>query len=84
MYYALYSLGVVDLKTPSGSIVKGYCAERSLCDILRPRNHTDIQIVSTAFKIYTSRKDKNIPLLSEYAHMLKVEERLRTYLEVLL
>ena len=80
----LYSLGVADLKTPGGNIVKGYCAERSLCDVLRPRNHTDVQIITDAFKRYTSRKEKNIPLLSEYAHKLRVEERLRAYLEVLL
>ena len=29
-------------------------------------------------------KKKNIPLLSEYARLLRVEERLRAYLEVLL
>ena len=80
----LYSLGVTDLKTPGSNTVRGYCAERSLCDILRHRNHTDIQIVSDAFKKYTSRKEKNVPLLSEYAHKLRVEERVRTYLEVLL
>ena len=80
----LYSLGVTDLKTPGGNIVRGYCAERSLCDILRPRNHTDVQVVTDAFKIYASRKERNIPLLSEYAHKLRVEERLRSYLEVLL
>ena len=80
----LYNLGVVDLKTPGGNAVKGYCAERSLCDVLRPRNHTDVQIVTDALKKYVSRKEKNIPLLSEYAHKLRVEERLRAYLEVLL
>ena len=80
----LYSLGVVDLKTPGGNTVRGYCAERSLCDVLRPRNHTDVQIITDAYKRYTSRKKKNIPLLSEYAHQLRVEERLRAYLEVLL
>lgn len=80
----LYSLGVTDLKTPGGNTVRGYCAERSLCDVLRPRNHTDVQIITDAFKRYTSRKGKNIPLLSEYAHKLRVKERLRAYLEVLL
>ncbi|MBQ8063114.1 MAG: type IV toxin-antitoxin system AbiEi family antitoxin domain-containing protein [Clostridia bacterium] len=79
-----YSLGIVDLKTPLGNTVKGYCAERSLCDVLRPRNHTDVQIVTDAFKQYASRREKNIPLLSEYAYQLNVEERLRAYLEVLL
>ena len=42
------------------------------------------QIVTDAFKKYVSRREKNIPLLSEYAHKLRVEERLRAYLEVLL
>lgn len=80
----LYSMGIVELQTPGGNWVRGYCAERTLCDILRPRNHTDIQIVSEAYKRYINRESKNIPLLSEYAGKLKVEKRLRTYLEVLL
>ena len=45
---------------------------------------SDIQIITDAFKRYAGRKDKNIPLLSEYAHQLRVEKRLRPYLEVLL
>lgn len=79
-----YSLGIIDLTTPGGNKVRGYCAERTLCDILRRRNHTDIQIVIDAFKTYTARKKKNIPLLSEYGRLLRVEKRLRAYLEVLL
>ena len=54
------------------------------CEILKPISHTDIQIITDAFKRYAGRKDKNIPLLSEYAHQLRVEKRLRPYLEVLL
>jgi len=79
-----YSLGRVDMSTPSGNIVRAYSAERTLCDILRPRNHTDVQVVTDAFKRYASRKEKNIPLISTYAIMLKVEKKLRSYLEVLL
>ena len=81
---SIYGLGIVDAITPGGNIVKAYNAERTLCDILRPRNHTDVQIVSNAFKSYAGRKEKNVPLLSEYARILKVENRLRSYLEVLL
>ena len=80
----LYGLGVTSLTTPGGSTVRAYCAERSLCDVFRPRNHTDVQIVTEAFKRYVSRKDRNIPLLSEYAQKLRVEGKLRSYLEVLL
>lgn len=58
--------------------------ERTLCDILHPHRHVDIQIVAEAFKRYATRSDKNIPALSEYAITLKVEKKLRAYLEVLL
>ena len=80
----LYDLGVVLLKTPNGNTVRTYGIERTLCDILKPTNCIDIQIISEAFKRYTCAKEKNIPLLSEYAKKLKVENRLRNYLELLL
>lgn len=80
----LYSLGIESLTTPGGNVVKAYGAERTLCDILKPRNHTDLQIVTDAFKKYAARREKNIPLLSDYARVLNVENKLRSYLEVLL
>jgi hypothetical protein len=80
----LYSMGVVDLKSLNGNTIKGYCTERTLCDILRPQNHVDIQIVVDAYKRYAKRSDKDIPKLSKYAKILRVEKRLRPYLEVLL
>lgn len=80
----LYSMGIEKMTTPGGNIVRAYGVERSLCDILKPRNHTDVQVVTDAFKRYAAGREKNIPLLSEYARAIKVEKRLRSYLEVLL
>ena len=80
----LYGLGLTEVITPGRNIVKAYSAERTLCDILKPRSRVDIQMVTEAFKRYDVRADKNIPLLSEYAKKLRVETRLRAYLEVLL
>lgn len=81
---AIYDLGITETTTPGGNIVRVYCVERTLCDILKPNSHVDIQVVTEAFKRYVIRPDKNIPALSEYAKILKVEKRLRAYLEVLL
>ena len=78
----LYDLGIAEVTTPGGNIVRAYSVERTLCDILRPHSHTDIQIVTEAFKHFVTRSDKNIPVLSEYAKNLNVETRLRSYLEV--
>lgn len=80
----LYEIGIIDVITPGGNYVKTYNIERTLCDILKPHSCVDIQIVADAFKRYAIRKDKNIPMLSEYAKLLKVEKRVRAYLEVLL
>ncbi len=80
----LYDLGRAEAVTPGGHIVGTYSAERTLCDILKSRSRVDIQVVAETFKRYAVRADKNIPLLSEYAKILRVETRLRAYLEVLL
>lgn len=72
------------MTTPGGNTVRTYNVERTLCDILRPHSRVDIQVMTQAFKRYTAGYDKNIPILSEYAKTLKVEARLRTYLEILL
>lgn len=81
---ALYELGITEVITPGGNTVRTYGVERTLCDVLRSRSQVDIQVVAEAFKRYATRTDKNIPILSEYAKKLKVEQRLRAYLEVLL
>ena len=80
----LYEIGITQVASPSGNRVNVYNAERTLCEILKPRSSIDIQIVTNSFKRYVARTDKNIPLLSEYAKQLNVENRLRSYLEVLL
>ena len=77
-------MGIAEVTTSGGNTVRSYNVERTLCDILRPHRRVDIQIVTEAFKRYASRYDKNIPILSDYAKILKVEIRLRSYLEVLL
>ena len=60
-----YSLGIALVDTPAGNTVRAYNAEKTLCEILKPISHTDIQIITDAFKRYAGRKDKNIPLLRE-------------------
>ena len=80
----IYDLGIIEVTTPGGNIVKVYNMERTLCDILRTHSNVDIQIVTEAFKRYAKIRNKNLNLLSEYARKLRVEKRVRAYLEVLL
>lgn len=79
-----YSLGVTETKTPSGNTVRAYNAERTLCELLRRGKNADIQIVTDAFKRYARKSDKDLRRLSKYAKQLRVEVKLRSYLEVLI
>lgn len=79
----LYEKGIILAKTPSGNEVNSYCIEHTLCDILKVRYAIDIQVITDAFKRYSKYKNKNLPLLSEFAKMSRVEEKVRQYLEVL-
>jgi predicted transcriptional regulator of viral defense system len=80
----LHELGVTEVSSKFGHMVRTYDVERTICDILRSRNRIDNQTVAAAMKNYASRNDKNISRLGEYAEVFKVTKILRGYLEVLL
>mgnify|MGYP004701878259 CR=1 FL=1 len=80
----IHRLGVIEVKTQYGNTVNVYDEERTLCDLLRPVNNVDIQVITDAYKQYFRRKSRNINKLIMYAKALHVEHKLRSYLEVLL
>lgn len=79
-----YTEGKTEIRSPGGNKITVYNMERTLCDILRKRGEADTGVITEAFKQYVVRKDKNIPVLSEYAKKFRVEEKVRSYLEVLI
>ncbi|MBR6059602.1 MAG: type IV toxin-antitoxin system AbiEi family antitoxin domain-containing protein [Victivallales bacterium] len=79
-----YELGKTMTSTPAGQTVYLYNMERTLCDLLRKRSHADIQLVANAFKSYIASSKRNIMALTEMAHALHVDNKLQSYLEVLL
>jgi len=78
-----YRLGQTVIKTSSGNDVVSYDLERSLCDVLRGEGD-DIQIIQFAMKKYVSSKERDINKLMKYAKLLRVESKVRRYIEVLL
>ena len=79
-----YPIGITEIETPMGHMVRSYNAERSICDILRSRSQVEVQDRQAALKEYARSRKKNIPLLMEYAKEFKVDKILKIYLEVLL
>lgn len=79
----LFELGVCYKETAFGHKVKIYDIERTICDILRDRNNQDPSIVNDAIKRYLRKKDKDLNKLMKYAGLLRVENIIRPYLEVM-
>ena len=79
-----HEMGLILMKSPSGFPISVYDKERTICDIVKARNHTDSQVFSDALKAYARKTDNNLSLLAEYARVLKVEGAVRQYIEVLL
>ncbi len=80
----LFKIGIEDVKSPGGHLVKTYNVERTLCDILRTRDRTDAETIKQAMNSYVKRRDKNISRLTEYADIFKVRDEIQKYMEVLL
>lgn len=80
----LLTLGKVTVVNHFGHKVPMYDLERTMCDLVRSRNHFEIQDFNTALKTYVQRKDKNLNKLMTYAKAFKIDNVIRQYLEVLL
>jgi predicted transcriptional regulator of viral defense system len=80
----IYTLGISETLSPCGNTLVVYDKERTLCDIIKARNATDIQIINQAFKEYAVSKYRNIPKLLDYAGKLRVKTKITEILEVLL
>lgn len=76
-----YQVGIIEVTTPNGHVVRCYDPERTICDIFRIS--IDPQDKQVAVKEYL-KKYKNISKLMQYAEVFKVDNKIKLYLEGLL
>lgn len=76
-------MGVCEVTSSSGNLVRAYDKERCICDMIRERKKYDVQVFQTAMKEYMASKDKNVSLLVEYAVKLDIRDKVMIYVEVL-
>ncbi|WMC92332.1 type IV toxin-antitoxin system AbiEi family antitoxin domain-containing protein [Kineothrix sp. MB12-C1] len=77
-----WNIGITSIRTPFGGIVNIYNKERCICDLIRNKNDVDIQLFTQALKDYFKQKC-DIRLLSEYGKVFGINNKVRTYVEVL-
>lgn len=78
-----YGLGVTEVTTNLGNIVRAYNRERCICELVRNRKEYEVQMFQTAIKEYMGSRSKDLSLLSKYAEKLRIHDEIMEYVEVL-
>lgn len=78
-----YMIGLSEVKTSMGNVVKVYDMERTICDIVKNRKHQDPEIFSKAWKFYLKKESKDIWKLREYAKLFGISKQIEEILEVI-
>ncbi len=77
-----FLLGKTQTTSPQGGTVILYDRERCLCDIIRNKGKADMRVYTQALKTYFSDRP-DIRKLIQYGRAFGIEEKVRTYIEVL-
>ena len=80
----IYELGITTIKTNLGNEVKVYDIDKTICDLIKNKSKFDIQVFKYALNEYIKRKDKNLINLINYSKVMKIENEIRSYIEVLM
>ena len=81
---SVLNLGKIEIISPFGMKIKVYDKERTICDIVKNRNNMDMEIFSKALKNYVKNSNKNLRKLMKYAKELKIEKKMKEYMEMIL
>ena len=79
-----YNIGIIEVKSPIGNPVKVYNAERCICDMLRNEREIDLELQNRILNYYFNSKEKNIDLLTEYAKIFNIYEKIDTIVKVMM
>ena len=78
----LWQLGLTKIVIPQGFTVNAYDLERCICDLIRDKKNVDTQIYIQAIREYFMHHCKNRKII-KYSREMNVEDKVRTYMEVL-
>jgi hypothetical protein len=78
-----WDLGIMKILTPMGAEVMLYDKERCICDLINNKKHMDMQLYTQAIKDYF-KTNKDVRKVLKYRKVFCIEEKIRTYMEVLI
>lgn len=80
----LYQMGICDVESNYGNLLKTYDKERAICDMVAGRGEVESQVYQTAMKEYMSDSEKKLNVLLTYAEKMGLRDEIMKYLEVML
>lgn len=80
----MLNMGICEVPSLSGNMVKAYDKERCICDLIKDRKKYEVQLYQTAIKEYMYSKEKNLTRLIEYAIKLGLRDEVMIYVEVMI
>jgi len=78
----IYKLGLTEVKTPMGNIVRAYDVERCICDIIRSKHRMDLEHVKYSIREYIKGKNKDLIKLSKYADKMGIKKEVMDFVEM--
>ena len=78
----IYELGITDVKTNFGNIVRAYDMERTLCDLIYNREKVSSELFAQTVKMYGKSADKRMMVLFNYAEKMGITEDVQRLMEV--
>ncbi len=78
-----YEIGITGTVTPLGNPIRLYDKERCICDLIRDRKNSDLQLYTQTIKDYF-RNQPDLRKLLKYGKQFGIEDKIRTYSEVLI
>ena len=80
----IFDEGITEIQSHYGNPIRVYCIERTLCDLIKSRTDFNKQRFIPALQKYMQSRQKDLYKIAKYAQMLKVENKIRPYMEALL
>ena len=79
-----YHLGITLVDTGLGNKVKAYDMEKTLCDFIRNKEKVEFETYVKAIRSYARRKEKDVNRLMQYAKAMRIEDKVRSVMEVMI
>lgn len=87
LYYVnedIFNLGLVEIKSPQGKIIRCYDVERCLCDLIKCKDKIYLEYLKYAFNEYYKIQKNDTKKLYEYAKKLNIYDKVKEFMDIFL